>query len=1490
MANKPQETLQFTKKPYVEDIGPRKIKSIQFSMFSESDIYKAAEVEVYRGVYYDQFKKPHENGLLDPRMADLGQVVRRQYPNICGEGPPNKFSFCATCHGSFTDCPGHYGYLTLALPVYNVGYLSTIVDILKCICKKMETESIITKTQPNKPYSNPHIGYYGKITVLEYPMIPNSVCGTKIGCLTQKRSCSRVLLLEKERVEFLKKMRNSRIEPLKKSEILKLMVKRCNGMASSRKAVKCSRCGYINGMVKKAIGILGVIHDRSKIIDDSLEECRSAISHTTESRASINMPPILNPDRVLSLFKNILDEDCELLYLSDRPENLIVTNIAVPPLAIRPSVFVDGGTQSNESDITERLKRIIQANASLQQELSETISNSKSLVGAGWADLQMEVAQYINSDVRGVPFHMQAAKPLSGFVQRLKGKQGRFRGNLSGKRVEYTGRTVISPDPNLKITEVAIPILMARTLTYPERVSHHNIEKLRQCVRNGPDKYPGARFIRNTDGNLLSLMFSYRKRLADDLKFGDIVDRHLEDGDIVLFNRQPSLHRMSIMCHRARIMPWRTLRFNESVCNPYNADFDGDEMNMHVPQTEEARTEALMLMGVQNNLCTPKNGEILVASTQDFLTSSFLITRKDTFYDRASFSLICSYMGDGMDLVNLPTPALIKPIELWTGKQLFNVLLRPDANMRVYLNLSVREKNYSKSGETMCPNDGFVYFRNSELICGQLGKATLGNGNKDGLYSVLLRDYNAHAAAACMNRLAKLSICLTVIMVLVASSARWIGNHGFSIGIDDVQPGGRLNENKSSRILEGYGKCDELIQSYNKGMLKLQPGCDAAQTLEAQITGVLNNIRETTAKVCMDELHWRNSPLIMSQCGSKGSPINISQMIACVGQQSVGGRRAPNGFIDRSLPHFPRKSKTPDAKGFVANSFYSGLTATEFFFHTMGGREGLVDTAVKTADTGYMSRRLIKALEDLSIQYDNTVRNASGCIVQFIYGDDGMDPSQMEGKGGVPLNFERLLLKVKATCPPGEQKSSSSSEILKLSNERLSKYDMTPDGGCSDAFKESLSEFIQECSRRLKRTRKALKLDDEQVEGENCNILENVAQNISGVTSRQLQVFSEICFSRYHLKRIESGTAIGAIGAQSIGEPGTQMTLKTFHFAGVASMNVTLGVPRIKEIINAAKKISTPIITATLECDDNLKTARMVKGRVEKTVLGEVAKSVRIVITSRSASIVVTLDMERIQASQLCINAQIVKEKILQSKIKLKEQHIKVLDARKLEIIPPGDKSKLHFELHSLKNKLPTVVVKGTNTVERAVINKTKKDNKEQYNLLVEGSDWVETGLQAVMGTEGIDGCKTTSNHIMEVRQVIGIEAARKCIIEEIKYTMASHGMTIDIRHMMLLADLMTFKGEVLGITRHGIQKMKDSVLMLASFEKTADHLFNASVNGRDDKIEGVSECIIMGIPMQIGTGILKVRQRYVYTGILKVRQRVENAQQLSYGLDPIIQ
>ncbi|XP_048503116.1 DNA-directed RNA polymerase III subunit 1 isoform X2 [Beta vulgaris subsp. vulgaris] len=1305
----PLSKIKFTKQPYIEEDDTRQIESIDFSMFSASEMSKIAEVEVFRGVYYDRNKKPENNGLLDPKM-----------------GPPNKSAgLCATCHAKFEDCPGHYGYLPLALPVFNIGYINAIRDILKCICK----------------------------------------------------SCSRILLSEEVCREYLKTMR--KLDRLHKIDLTKKIMK----MFANKKEILCFRCGYVNGKVKKGGSQLAIVHTL--------------------------------PNQVCLYL-----QDCELLYLADRPEKLIFTNMLVPPMALRPSVFMDGGTQSNENDITERLKRIIQANSCLRHKMEESCNSLRFL--DDWNYLQVEVTQYINSEVRVASQGPQPTKPLAGFVQRLKGKHGRFRGHLSGKRVEFTGRTVISPDPNLKITEVAVPLLMATVLTYPEHVNHQNIEKLKQYVQNGSKKYPGAKFVVESNGDRRDLSFGNRKTIADGLKFGSIVHRYLEDGDVLLFNRQPSLHRMSMMCHKARIMPWRTLRFNESVCNPYNADFDGDEMNIHVPQTEEARAEALMLMGVQNNLCTPKNGTLLVASTQDFLTSSFLITRKDTFYDRAAFSLMCCYMGDGMDAIDLPTPALIKPIELWTGKQLFNVLVRPNAEIRVFVNLIVKEKIYTKlenrklacREETMCPNDGFVYIRNSELISGQLGKATLGNGNKVGLFSVLVRDYNAQAAAACMNRLAKFS-------------ARWIGNHGFSIGIDDVQPGKLLSEQKTEKILIGYKECDTLIQSYNEGKLTLRSGCDASKTLEAEITTNLNRIREEAGEVCMQQLHWRNSPLVMSQCGSKGSPINISQMVACVGQQAVGGCRAPDGFINRSLPHFPINSKTPTAKGFVANSFYTGLTATEFFFHTMGGREGLVDTAVKTAATGYMSRRLIKCLEDLSVQYDMTVRNSSGCIIQFLYGDDAMDPTQMEGAKGFPLDFERLHLKVEATCPAGRTEKLSPSEISEFINSRLSKDEVTSCNFGYEAFKKKLLEFFGK--RR-------------------CH-----------VSIKQLQVFLDACISRLHSKGIEPGTGIGAIGAQSIGEPGTQMTLKTFHFAGVASMNVTLGVPRINEIINASKKISFPIIMTELEDDLSMEIAQTVKGQIEKTVLGQVAKCIQLIIESVKASIVVKLDMEKIKSSRLFINAHIVKEKILKSLRMQKNNKLIVIvvnDSKLVVSVETQNKNDAHFVLHWVKNKLPMVVIKGIPTVERAVIPNEDERNKK-LNLIVEG-----TGLREVMGVHGIKACKTDSNHVIEVQQTLGIEAARSCIIKEIKKVMQIHSMDVDTRHMMLLADVMTSKGEVLGVNRYGIAKMKDSVLMLASFEKTDYHLFNGSLNGRKDKIEGVGERIIMGVPTEIGTGIIKVRQR----------------------------
>lgn len=1117
---------------------------------------------------------------------------------------------------------------------------------------------------------------------------------------------------------------------------------------------------------------------------------------------------------------------------------------------------------------------------------------------------------------------------------------------------------------------------------------------------------------------------------------------------------------MSIMAHRVRVLEGRTLRFNECVCAPYNADFDGDEMNIHVPQTEEAKAEARELMGVRHNLATPKSGEILIAATQDFLTSAFLLTSKDAFFNRAQACRLASYFfqfdtkNPFAAQIELPSPALVKPVELWTGKQVFSLLLRPNSRADIFVNLETKERHYGsavgadgKKDDALHMDlaDGYVLFRDSCLLSGRLGKGTLGGGNKSGLFQVLSSDYGPVEAVKVMNRLAKLS-------------ARVIGEIGFSIGIDDVTPAFKLEEEKSAAVIAGYDKCQHYIQQYGRGKLPLAPGCDADATLESVITGELNSIRERAAAACMRGLHPLNSPLIMSQCGSKGSPINIAQMVACVGQQSVGGRRAPNGFTGRTLPHFPRGDKTPEGKGFVANSFYSGLTPTEFFFHTMAGREGLVDTAVKTAETGYMSRRLMKALEDLYVHYDGSVRNAAGAVVQLRYGEDGMDPMCMEGAHGEPVAFERLLIlaraakgslqggsdgdcegavadgenveakgrareragrnkrgssnrlksktistvpstaavpvhtgdatvllpdelnalsvsivdalldpgSIDATIPPSttesmaaattasSKRSSASAVMLLDENTEDDINEVHQDGRgrrilCSSKFKADVLLFLSKVEHSIRQTRVALGLEETS---RGPFELERLLRPV-GLTHDELHAFISLSADRYRDKWVDPGSTVGAFGAQSIGEPGTQMTLKTFHFAGVASMNVTLGVPRLKEIINAARNISTPVMLVELEhrglggggiaCsggggggagsglitsssgskkepDSEHRSARMehqevvarlVKGRLEKTMLSQVAKSIASNIYRGTAVIesmilnlffegitytyiiqpdehmdnitspAVKLDTDTLDTLQLELTAQQVAERISATpRLKLKKpHHVRAVDSRTIHIHLPEEKERdrekddkkkpppRDVQLNALLTALPNVVVLGIPTVTRAIISYPDApfdpDRSDPSNassgfvLYVEG-----TGMIDVMGTPGVDGTRVKNNNIMEVAHTLGIEAARFTITEQIVYTMEQHGMTIDARHTMLLADCMTNKGEVLGITRFGIAKMKDSVLMLASFEKTTDHLFDAALHGRVDDITGVSESIIMGIPMPTGTGLFKIMQQ----------------------------
>lgn len=1363
------------KEQFRETDVAKKISHICFGMKSAEQMRQQAHIQVVSKNLYSQdtSRTPLPYGVLDHRM-----------------GTSEKDRGCETCGKNLADCLGHYGYLDLELPCFHIGYFKAIIGILQMICE----------------------------------------------------TCSRIMLSKEERQQFLDYLRRPGLPYLQKRGLKKKISDKC------RKKNVCLYCGAFSGQVKKC-GLLKIIHEKYKsgkkvvdpIVSDFLQSFDTAIEHNKEvegllPRAQENLNPLV----VLNLFRRIPNEDIPLLLMNPeagKPSDLILTRLLVPPLCIRPSVVSDLKSGTNEDDLTMKLTEIIFLNDVIKK---HRMTGAKTqMIMEDWDFLQLQCALYINGELSGIPLNMAPKKWTRGFVQRLKGKQGRFRGNLSGKRVDFSGRTVISPDPNLRIDEVAVPVHVAKILTYPEKVTKANMELMRKLVKNGPDVHPGASHIQQRHMQMKRfLKYGNREKMAQELKLGDVVERHMIDGDIVLFNRQPSLHKLSIMAHIARVKPHRTFRFNECVCTPYNADFDGDEMNLHLPQTEEAKAEALILMGTKANLVTPRNGEPLIAAIQDFLTGGYLLTLKDTFFDRSkACQIIASILVDKDEKlkIDLPHPAIIKPMCLWTGKQIFSLILKPCKSCPVNANLRTKGKQYCGKGEDLCVNDSFVVIQNSELLSGSMDKGTLGSGSKNNIFYILLRDWGQVEAADAMSRLARVA-------------PTYLSNRGFSIGIGDVTPGQGLLKAKQELLDAGYKKCDEYIEALNTGKLQQQPGCTAEETLEALILRELSVIRDHAGSACLRELDKINSPLIMALCGSKGSFINISQMIACVGQQAISGSRVPDGFENRSLPHFEKHSKLPAAKGFVADSFYSGLTPTEFFFHTMAGREGLVDTAVKTAETGYMQRRLVKSLEDLCSQYDLTVRSSTGDIIQFIYGGDGLDPAAMEGKDE-PLEFKRVLDNIRAVHTCADEPALSKNELVLTTDLIMKRNDFTC---CRDTFLQEIKKFINIMAEKIKKTRDKYGIND------NGSTEPKVLYQLDRITPTQLEKFLETCRDKYMRAQMEPGSAVGALCAQSIGEPGTQMTLKTFHFAGVASMNITLGVPRIKEIINASKNISTPIITAHLDVEDDADFARLVKGRIEKTLLGEISEYIEEVFLPDDCFILVKLSLERIRLLRLEVNAETVRYSICMSKLRVKPGDVAVHGEAVVCVSPrENSKSSMYYVLQSLKQELPKVVVQGIPEVSRAVIHIDEQSSRQKFKLLVEGDN-----LRAVMATHGVNGSRATSNNTYEVVKTLGIEAARMTIINEIQYTMVNHGMSIDRRHVMLLADLMSYKGEILGITRFGLAKMKESVLMLASFEKTADHLFDAAYFGQKDTVCGVSECIIMGIPMNIGTGLFKLLHR----------------------------
>ena len=704
----------------------------------------------------------------------------------------------------------------------------------------------------------------------------------------------------------------------------------------------------------------------------------------------------LTPIEVREHLEKIPDRDVKLLGLdpeSARPEWMVCTVLPVPPVTVRPSIFLESGIRA-EDDLTHKLADIVRINERLRENIEA--GAPELIIEDLWDLLQYHVTTYFDNEVPGIPpAKHRSGRPLRTLAQRLKGKEGRFRGHLSGKRVDFSARTVISPDPNISINEVGVPLEVAKILTVPERVTPWNLEELRKAVLNGPHKWPGANYIVRPDGRRIDLRFvKDRKALAETLTVGYIVERHLKDGDIVLFNRQPSLHRMSIMAHKVKVLPGKTFRLNLAVCPPYNADFDGDEMNLHVPQSIEARGEAKTLMLVQTQILSPRYGGPIIGALQDYISGAYLLTLKTTLLTEEELMellAVAKYEGE------IPEPAILAPKKYWTGKQVLELFLPKDFNFVAKGSTCVKCDTcvYEE-----CPYDAYLVIRKGKLLTGSLDKKAIGAQVPESMLHRLIKEYGEDYARKFLDNVFRVFL-------------RHIEKHGFTMKLNDVIIPEEARKEISEVLREAEKRVYELIEEFKRGELEPIPGRTLEETLELRIMEVLADARDRAGEIAAKYLSKTNHAYIMAITGARGNILNLTQMAATLGQQSVRGQRIVRGYKDRTLPHFKPGDLGPAAKGFVFSSFSKGLSPVEMFFHAAGGREGLVDTAVRTSQSGYMQRRLINALQDLKVEYDGTVRLPSGAIVQFRYGEDGADPARTDH--GKAVNIDRIIQKVIGT-------------------------------------------------------------------------------------------------------------------------------------------------------------------------------------------------------------------------------------------------------------------------------------------------------------------------------------------------------------------------------------------------------------------------------------------------------------------------------------------
>eukprot|EP00397_Hematodinium_sp_SG-2012_P000777 GEMP01000778.1.p1 GENE.GEMP01000778.1~~GEMP01000778.1.p1 ORF type:complete len:2021 (+),score=468.87 GEMP01000778.1:45-6107(+) len=1441
----------------------KRVKAVRFTVLCAEDLVEWAVTKVDNPNIYEK-GKPARGGLNDPRM-----------------GPIDPRVLCESCGMDSKACPGHFGYIELSRPMYAWGFLKTALKCLRCVC------------------------FY----------------------------CSRLLVSDHDiNVQRAMKIKSPKVR-LQAIQNLARAKKRCFYSATVEEAMGVAAeikggCGYLQPRI---------IIEGTQVWLIFPEEARAEIGNMDRKR-------VFPAAEAYNILSKISKEDKERMGFKEGrsdPKWLLFTHLPIPPPPVRPSITF--GPDRSEDDITMKLLDILKTNQALkkQEEMgaaSKTIEEFTNL-------LQYHIFTITESSIPGLPeATTKQKKPIKSIRDRLKGKDGRLRGNLMGKRVDFSSRTVITGDPNLEIDQLGVPRSIALNLTFAERVTPMNVQWLKKLVMNGPVGYPGAKYVVKPDGTRFDLRFVRVDQLANELQYGWRVERHMLDEDFVIFNRQPSLHKMSMMGHRAKILPFSTFRMNLSVTSPYNADFDGDEMNCHLAQSHETRAEIKYIMMNPRQVVSPQGNKPVMGIVQDSLLAIAKFTRRDCILRKDITMQLLMWLPDWDGYV--PTPCILRPEPLWSGKQLFSELLPAKLNLRRDAGIAGKNK---KDDPDFSVSDCKMYVRDGQLIHGVICKKNVGSGG-GGLIHLIWLDNGPEAAKLFISYLQRLA-------------NNWLTHHSFTCGPADIIANDVTLQKVSVTLQRAKDEVNRRVVEAQRGKLETQPGKTMYQSFEAKVNQLLNAAREDAGKIGADSLDERNNIIAMVESGSKGSPINIAQIIACVGQQNVEGKRMGNGFRDRTLPHFSKDDYGPESRGFVENSYLAGLTPQELYFHAMGGREGIIDTACKTSETGYIQRRLVKAMETLKVRYDGTIRDDNDDIVQFLYGEDGMDGVWIEdqtmelmtyshekldkkyrhdiendeyGEGWLPEDLRR---KIQTTSKSRVKLQDEFKELKRLKGMLCT--DIYPDGDSKQhlpipmarlkgmvkltqantpAFNEFYTpmEIVDKVNELITGLEPLKGITEDDVIGNqvlensmivlNCHLRCHLSSRRilehERITGKSFEWLLGEIRARFERSLAHAGEMVGTIAAQSVGEPATQMTLNTFHFAGVGSKNVTLGVPRLKEIINVAKTVKTPSLTVYLQKDvaTYQERAKDVQSALEYSTLEKVTLFTQIFYDPGIENTFIPEDREwveeyyelpdeednRNRCSPWCLRIQLNNKVMTDKKLTMRDVGERIIhdfvgdldciftddNAEDLvlrlrllqdELAPVDDDDDqdedrdFRFLRNIENNILKEMTLKGVHGIKKVFMREeTVSRYNEQTGEFARCKEWVldtdGCNMEEVLQVLEVDSARTSSNDVVEVMQVCGVEGVRRALLREVRAVISFDGSYVNYRHLSILCDVMANRGHLMSISRHGVNRADHGPLMKCSFEETVEILMDAAMYGEIDHCRSVSENIILGQLTPIGT------------------------------------